>query len=127
MMTILVVRKAQSEVGSLGGDEFRFAILLMILWLLLFLLICLVSRAPVVVLGEDLLVDLGQHTLLEESKEIPGSVERLEDGTTAVLALLQEVTLELLEEDQEVLVIGSEGILTDDSLHGQSVFTRGVE
>ena len=113
---------------SLGGDELGVAVLLSgRLALLLLLLVGIVPRAPVVVLGEDLLVDLGQHALLEESEEIPSGIERLENGTAAVLALLQEIGLELLEEDQEVLVISGEGILTDDSLHGQRVFTRGVE
>ena len=115
---------------SLGGDELGVAVLVQSLCglaLLLLLLVRIVPRAPVVVFGEDLLVDLGEHTLLEESEEIPSGVERLENVTAAVLALLQEVGLELLEEDQEVLVISGEGILTDDSLHGQRVFTRGVE
>ena len=113
---------------SLGGDELGVAVLLSgWLALLLLLLVGIVPRAPVVVLGEDLLVDLGQHALLEESEEIPSGIERLENVTAAVLALLQEIGLELLEEDQEVLVISGEGILTDDSLHGQRVFTRGVE
>ena len=40
---------------------------------------------------------------------------------------MQEVSLELLKEDKEVLVISGQGVFTDDSLHGQCVFTRGVE
>ena len=113
---------------SLGGDELGVAVLLSgWLALLLLLLVGVVPSAPVVVLGEDFLVDLGQHALLEESEEIPSGIERLENVTAAVLALLQEIGLELLEEDQEVLVISGEGVLTDDSLHGQCIFTRGVE
>lgn len=115
-----------SSSSSLGVDE--LAVLLSGgLRLLLFLLVGFVSRAPVVVLGEDLLVDLGQHTLLEEAKQVPRGIQRLEDVTAAVLALLQEVSLELLEEDEEVFVISGQGIFTNDGLHGKSVLTSGVE
>jgi hypothetical protein len=95
--------------------------------LLLFLLVGLGAGTSIVVLSEDLLVDLGEHALLEETKEVPGRVQRLEDITTTILALLEEVSLELLKEDEEVLIVGREGVLTDDSLHGQSILARSIE
>ena len=49
---------------SLGRDELTIALTGGI-WLLFFLLVRLVPRTSVVVLGEDLLVDFGEHTLLE--------------------------------------------------------------
>ena len=113
---------------SLGRDELGVAILLLSgLALLLFLLVGIVPSASIVILGEDLLINLGKHTLLEKSEKIPSSIQRLENITASVLALLQEVSLELLKEDKEVLVISGQGVFTDDSLHGQCVFTRGVE
>ena len=112
--------------SSFGGDELA-VLLLSSLGLLLFLLVVFLSCTPVVVLGEDLLVDLGQHTFLEEAEQVPSGIQGLEDGTATVLALLQEVSLELVEEDEEVLVISGKGVLTDDGLHGKSILTSGVE
>ena len=98
-------------------------------WLSLFLffLVSLGTGASIVVLSEDLLVDFGEHALLEKTKEVPSCVERLEDITTAILALLEEVSLELLKEDEEVLIVSCEGVLTDDSLHGQRILARSIE
>ena len=117
---------------SLRGDELLTTSVLLcsaVSWLshFLFLLVGLGTGASIVVLSEDLLVDLGEHALLEETKEVPSCVERLEDITTAILALLEEVSLELLKEDEEVFIVGCEGVLTDDSLHGQRILARSIE
>ena len=80
-----------------------------------------------VVSKEEIVCLRREASILEKSEKIPSSIQRLENITASVLALLQEVSLELLKEDKEVLVISGQGVFTDDSLHGQCIFTRGVE
>jgi hypothetical protein len=46
-----------------------------------------------------LISDLGERLLLETSKKVPSSLERSENVTLLILALLQELVLELFEEE----------------------------
>ena len=80
-----------------------------------------------VVLVSNLGVDLGKLVLLEKSKQVPGCIKTLEDITSSVLALTQELILEFLKEDKEVLVISGKGIFTDDGLHSHRIFAHSVE
>ena len=67
--------------------------------LLAILALSLYGSLSVVVLFEYFLVsDLGKRLLFETSKKVPSSLERSEDITFLVLALLQELVLELFEE-----------------------------
>lgn len=54
----------------------------------------------VVILSEYVLVsDLGECLLFESSEKVPSSLEGSENVTLLVLALLQELVLELFEEE----------------------------
>lgn len=67
--------------------------------LLAILALSLNGSLSVVVLFEYFLVsDLGERLLLETSEKVPSSLERSEDITFLILALLQELVLELFEE-----------------------------
>jgi len=67
---------------SLGGDELGVGMSVTVstlgLNLLLFtvaVLLGVVSGAPVVVFGENLFVNLCEHTLLEETEQVPSCIE----------------------------------------------------
>ena len=90
--------------------------------------LALEANLAVVVLVKLLLVtDLGELGFLKEGEQVPGTLQRSEDVTFLVFALGEELVLELLEEEQVVLIIGSEGVLTNDGLHGEGVLTHRVE
>jgi len=95
--------------------------------LLLLLLVNATGGLADVEFVEPLVVNLGEHAALEQAKQVPSFVERLEDSTVGILVLTKELTLELLKEDKEVLVIAGKRVLTDDSLHGEGVLAGSVE
>ena len=86
-----------------------------------------VGSTPVVVLLLELFADLVERVLFEQSEETPSTVEGLEDISLLVLALLEEGTFEAVQEQEEVLVIGGQSVLSDDSLHVEGILTSGVE
>lgn len=85
------------------------------------------NLAVVVLVKLFLVTDLGELGLLKEGKQVPGTLQRSENVTLLVFALGEELVLELLEEEQVVLIIGSEGVLTNDGLHGEGVLTHRVK
>ena len=80
-----------------------------------------------IVLVEHLVVDLGEGFSFEQSEQVPSALEGSEDITLFVLALLEELGLELFEEQEEVLVIDGKSVFSDDGLHCEGVLTDGVE
>lgn len=82
---------------------------------------------PLVERSEVLLIDLLEELLWEQAQQVPAEVERPEDIARVVGALAEELSLELLEELKEELVIVGEGFLTHDGLHGHGIFTLRVE
>uniref|UniRef100_A0A182QVN8 Uncharacterized protein n=1 Tax=Anopheles farauti TaxID=69004 RepID=A0A182QVN8_9DIPT len=86
----------------------------------------LVARVARVELGQDRGRDTLEHLLREDTQQLPADVERLEHGTVLVVALRDEVLLELGQELQVQQIVRREGFLTDDSLHGLHVLADGV-
>jgi len=86
-----------------------------------------VGSTSVVVSAESFLGDLGERVLLEESEHTPSNVEGLEDISLLVLTLSQELAFESFQEQEVVLVIGVQGVFSNDSLHVEGILTLGVE
>jgi hypothetical protein len=86
----------------------------------------LLSRVSGVELGEHVGRNSLQHLLGEDTQQLPANVQRLEDGTVLVVALGDEVLLELAEELEVEQVVGGERLLADHSLHGLHVLADGV-
>ena len=84
------------------------------------------TRIPGIELGECTGGDSLQHLLGEDTKQLPADVERLEDSTIFVGSLGDEVLLELGEELQVQKIVGRQGLLTDDSLHGLDVLADSI-
>jgi hypothetical protein len=60
------------------------------------------------------------------SEQRPGNIESLENGTTLVGGLLDELLLKLLNELEVEQIFIGEGFLSDDGLHSLYVLTDGV-
>jgi len=65
---------------------------------LFLVVIVLVLVLSLVVLVDVFLLDLLEEFLWEETQQLPGDVERLEDVSGVVGSLLQELVLEFVEE-----------------------------
>mmetsp|Transcript_3162 Transcript_3162/g.11039 ORF Transcript_3162/g.11039 Transcript_3162/m.11039 type:complete len:248 (-) Transcript_3162:856-1599(-) len=79
-----------------------------------------------VVLLEDIGADALEQLLGEGAEERPGEVQRVEDGAALVVALGDELGLELAEELEVEEVLLAERLLSDDGLHGLDVLADGV-
>ncbi|KAI6769729.1 hypothetical protein HG530_004358 [Fusarium avenaceum] len=77
-------------------------------------------------LVEDLGGDTVEQLLGVDTKQAPCKVKRLVNGSRLVLALANELALELLQEFERQLVLSGQGLLTNDSLHGCSITTNSV-
>lgn len=77
-------------------------------------------------LGQGAGRDPLQHLLGEDPEQLPANVQGFEDGTVLVVALGDEVLLELGKELEVEEIVGGEGLLTDNGLHGLDVLTDGV-
>uniref|UniRef100_A0A2M4D215 Putative secreted protein n=1 Tax=Anopheles darlingi TaxID=43151 RepID=A0A2M4D215_ANODA len=86
----------------------------------------LVTGVARVELGQNRGRDTLEHLLREDTQQLPADVERFEHGTVLVVALRDEVLLELGQELQVQQIVGRQGFLTDHSLHGLHVLTDGV-
>lgn len=67
-----------------------------------------------------------QHLLREDTQQLPADVERLEYGAVLVVALRDEVLLELAQEFQVEEIVGRQGLFTDDRLHCLHVLTDRI-
>jgi len=63
----------------------------------------------------------------EETEEGPSKIQTLEDISCIVRTLLKELTFKLFKELKIKSIIISKSFLTNDCLHGLSIFTNGIE
>merc|ERR1712224_931888 len=88
------------------------------------------SALDLAVAGEELVLDLLrnllEHVLREETQQLPRDVEAGEDVTLLVRSLRQEARLELVDELQVQVVILVQRLLADDGLRRARVDADGV-
>ena len=77
-------------------------------------------------LGQSAGRDALEHLLGEDTQQLPADVERLEDGAVLVVALRDEVLLELGEELEVEQVVGRQRLLAHHGLHRLHVLADGV-
>ena len=95
--------------------------------LLLNLVVVVLVGTAGIILILDFLADSGKLISGEVREELPADIERLEDSSLLILTLGDEELLELVVELENLLVLSSESLLTDDGLHGNSVLTHSIE
>jgi len=84
------------------------------------------TRVTWVELCQDRSWDPLQHLLGEDPEQLPADVKRLKDSTVLIVALCNEVLLELAKELEVEQVIWGESLLADHRLRGLDVLANGV-
>jgi hypothetical protein len=79
-----------------------------------------------VILLAQLGVDLTQQVLRERAQQLPGEVQRLENRPVLVPSLRDELSLELLNELDEQVVLLRQRLLAHHRLHGHHVLAARV-
>lgn len=85
------------------------------------------SFRPLVVLVLRLVSDLRDLFFWEEGEQFPSLVQGVEDGPVLLEVLSDELGLELVVKLQVCLILGGQGVLTDDGLHSLRILALGVE
>lgn len=70
--------------------------------------------------------DLSQGSLGEDSQQIPGNIQTLEDVSDVIRALGHEAVFELVEELEVELVFGGKSLFSDNCLHSLGILADSV-